>query len=352
MMVIDGSIGEGGGQILRTALGLSIVTGRPFRLVKVRAGRAKPGLLRQHLASVRAAAAIGAARVTGDHLGSTELTFEPTGVVTGEHRVEIGSAGSALLVVQAALPAMLSADRPTTLVVVGGTHNPSAPPAPFVERVFLPCLRLLGADVRFTCVRPGFYPNGGGEVRIDVTPARLTPASWLERGDTTYTATALMSALSRSIGAREVAWLGDRLDIPADRRTVEQVAGPVGPGNAVWVEAAWDGGRALFTGFGERGRSAEDVAKGVFNEVLLWEAARVPVDAHLADQLLVPLALAGGGAFRTTPPTPHCTTNAEIIRRFLPVEIAVETVRAGVVEVRVARCSLPRSIYNVSDTGV
>src|SRR5262245_2007058 len=160
-ITIDGSAGEGGGQILRTALALSLVTARPFRIERIRAGRPKPGLLRQHLTAVQAAAKVGAARISGAEVGSLELTFEPTGLRGGAYDFAVGTAGSATLVLQTLLPALLRAREPSQLTIEGGTHNPYAPPFDFLARTFLPVLRRMGAAIEARLEAPGFYPAGG-----------------------------------------------------------------------------------------------------------------------------------------------------------------------------------------------
>lgn len=171
MIIIDGSIGEGGGQILRTALALSMVTGQPFRIENIRAGREKPGLLRQHLTAVNAAATICTATVDGAAIGSRELTFTPEKAKPGEYTFSIGSAGSTTLVLQTVLPALLTADGPSSLTLEGGTHNPHAPPIDFLERTFLPLINRMGPTVTVTLERAGFYPAGGGRVVVKIQPA-------------------------------------------------------------------------------------------------------------------------------------------------------------------------------------
>ena len=329
MIAIDGSAGEGGGQILRTSLALSAVTGQPFAITGIRAGRAKPGLLRQHLAGVRAAAAIASAQVVGDALGATSLTFVPGARVAGEHRFAVGSAGSANLVLQTVLMPLVLADRPSRLVLSGGTHNPAAPPHGFLDRAFLPILARMGARVRLDLVRWGFYPAGGGEMIATIEPAgALTQPVLDERGPVREirVRAVLAGGLSTAIGDREVAVICAALGVPRAEARVDHVGGP-GPGNAVWAEVICEHATELFTGFGERGVRAEDVAQGVADEALAWLAADVPVGEHLADQLLLPMALAGGGSFRTVAPTQHTRTNAEVIAQFLPIRIAISEER-------------------------
>src|SRR5690242_7527890 len=172
MIIIDGSFGEGGGQILRTSLTLSLVTGKPLRIERIRAGRKSPGLLRQHLAAVNAAARVGYAEVEGASLGARELTFRPQTVAAGHYQFAVGTAGSATLVLQTVLPALLTADAPSTLVLEGGTHNPYAPPFDFLEKTFLPLLNRMGPRVEARLERHGFYPAGGGRFIVEITPAQ------------------------------------------------------------------------------------------------------------------------------------------------------------------------------------
>ena len=185
MIEIDGSLGEGGGQVLRTSLALSMVTGQPVTLTNIRAGRAKPGLMRQHLACVQAATRICSAQNHGAELGSRALRFEPGTVQPGHYRFDVGSAGSCLLVLQTVLPPLLLALQPSQLTLTGGTHNPMAPPFHFIDRSFVPLLRHMGAEVQLTLRRHGFYPAGGGEVEAVIHPSTtgLRPLVLEERGD-------------------------------------------------------------------------------------------------------------------------------------------------------------------------
>jgi RNA 3'-terminal phosphate cyclase (ATP) len=329
---IDGSEGEGGGQVLRTALGLSIVTGRPFRIRTIRARRARPGLLRQHLAAVRIATVLGDAEVDGDVLGSSELSFRPRGFVGGDHHVQVGSAGSAMLVIQTVLPALLRGDTSTRITVEGGTHNPSAPPFDFVERAFLPQLTRMGARLRLTLERAGFYPAGGGRVVVEVDPAPLQALHLVERGPVRLRGRAVVSALPDSVARRELVVLAERLGLSREDLTCDVVRDPVGPGNVVLVEAVGESVTEVFTAFGTRGVRAEAVADAAATEALEWLERGVPVGEHLADQLLVPLALAGG-RFRTGPLSSHALTNLAVIARFVDRAVRVSAGPGGVTDV-------------------
>jgi len=324
MINIDGSYGEGGGQILRTSLGLSLVTGKPFRIERIRAARKTPGLLRQHLTAVNAATAIGQADVTGAILGSRELTFIPGEVVPGEYSFAIGTAGSTALVLQAILPALIVASGPSVLTLQGGTHNPFAPPFDFLQRAFLPLLNRMGPNVKAELERPGFYPAGGGKVRFTITPAnKLKPFDIRERGDIrSRKATALVANLPANIAERELAIIGRKLSWNPECLRQEVTRNSNGPGNVVSIEIDSEHITEVFTAFGERGLPAESVAEKAVKEARRYLASGIPVAEYLADQLLLPMALARGGAFTTSTLSRHALTNIEIIHKFLDIRIS------------------------------
>ena len=337
VIVIDGSHGEGGGQILRSSLALALATGRPFRAEKIRAGRGKPGLLRQHLTAVEAARAISDAEVTGAALGSRELTFTPGRLRPGAYRFAIGSAGSTMLVVQALLPALLVGEGAWSIELEGGTHNPQAPSYEFFTRVLAPLLARLGARVGATLDRPGFYPAGGGRVRVDAEgTGRHGRLDLRERGAVRdRRVTALVSALPRSIGEREIAVACARLDWDPACGRVDSPDHPVGPGNTVSIAVEAEHVTEVFTAHGDKGVPAERVARAAADECADYLARGVPVGEHLADQLLVPMALGGGGVFRTGPLSGHTTTQIDLLHHFLGVEVRRTDVSAGVWELEV-----------------
>ncbi len=330
MLVVDGSMGEGGGQIVRTALTLAMVTGKPVTIENVRAGRAKPGLLRQHLTALRAAQAIANADVTGDELGSRTVTFRPQPIRGGVYRFDVGSAGSAMLVVQTVLPALLFARDASTLEVLGGTHNPLSPPYPFFEATYLPLLRRMGANVTSELVAPGFYPAGGGHVRLAIGPcAQLGELVLLARGEIrARRVRALISRLPAHVAAREIATLVALLGWQDVDARPESVASD-GPGNVLLATIEAEHVTEVFSGFGERGVRAEEVAARVAREVRGWIDADVPVGEHLADQLVLPMALGAGGAFRTVAPSEHLRTHVALLERFLERAILVREETGG-----------------------
>ena len=324
MVTIDGSYGEGGGQILRTSLALSLVTGKPFSIHNIRAGRKKPGLMRQHLTAVNAAAEIGLAAIEGNRIGSQAFTFEPEMIKPGNYHFAIGSAGSCTLVFQTLLPALLMAGEPSQIILEGGTHNPFAPPFDFLEKAFLPVINRMGPQVDAVLEKPGFYPAGGGRFKVSIRPAGLNRIDLLERGNIIHkTARASVANLPVKIANRELKVIREKLEWGRELLKAVNVENSQGPGNILTVEIESDNITEVFTGFGEKGISAEKVAKRAVKSVQEYLAFDVPVGRYLADQLLIPMALAGGGKFRTLSPTKHTTTNAEIIKKFIDVEIAM-----------------------------
>ena len=337
-LVIDGAQGEGGGQILRSALALSLVTGRPFRMQRIRAGRRKPGLLRQHLTAVHAAVAVGGGRATGDELGSGDLRFEPKAIRGGEYHFTIGTAGSTTLVLQAVLPALLAARESSQVTLEGGTHNPFAPPFEFLAATLLPVLRRMGAGVEARLDAPGFYPAGGGRMTVTIQPGSLAPIELLERPvPPRVHARVLLLQLARNIAIRERVVICERLGIDPACCQIEQVRSAQGPGNAVQIVIEGEPVTEIVTAFGDKGVSAETVAATACDEAASLLAAGVPVGGHLADQLLLPMALAGGGVFRTVTPTAHAITNAEVIRQFIDVAVAFTPESGTVTRVEVKR---------------
>jgi len=323
-ITVDGSQGEGGGQILRTALALSLATGRTLRVDNIRAGREKPGLLRQHLTAVNAAVAISKGRSSGAEIGSRHVEFEPGEVRGGDYRFAIGTAGSATLVLQAILPALLVAQQPSTLTLEGGTHNPMAPPFDFLALALLPLLTRMGARVDARLERHGFYPAGGGRFVLTVEPCtRLTPLTLLDRGEVAVHARSLIALLSSQIARKELGLVRQRLGLDRLQVSAETIESSAGPGNALMIELRSDAVTEVVTAFGIKGVQAEEVARLAAEEAAEYLAAGVPVGRHLADQLLVPMALAGGGVFRTLSPSLHTTTTVAVIGQFMSVPIRI-----------------------------
>ena len=325
LLDIDGSFGEGGGQVLRTSLALSLITGQGFHLRHIRAGRPKPGLQPQHLMSVRAAATVGNAATRGVSLGSTDLVFEPGEVRAGTYRFDIGTAGATGLVLHTIyLPLALRGQAASDLTIIGGTHVRTSPAYPFLDRTWRLYLRPMGLEVRLDLERPGFYPRGGGVLLAGIPAVEgLKACSFLER-DEEKTATGVAGVASLDDGiARRMARVA--------RRGLEELGL-----EADIAEERWQGGPgcsiALHLGSftacvaGERGKPAEKVAQEAVEEVAAYLlAAPAAVDLHSGDQILLPQALAPGRSeYTVAQVTRHLTTNAGIIQRFLEREIVIE----------------------------
>lgn len=332
MIELDGSAGEGGGQILRTGLALAMCTGQPLRIHSIRAKRPKPGLMRQHLSCVQAAQAVSGAVVGGAELGSSSLQFEPGPVRAGDYRFAVGTAGSCTLVLQTVMPALMRAGAPSRVELSGGTHNPMAPPFHFIERSFAPLLKRMGVDLALTLRRHGFYPAGGGEAVAMITPLAngLKPFDLLHRGPLREAyAECLAPGLPRGVAARELNALGAAMGWAPEQLRTPAVRQEEGPGNALMATLAYEQATELVTGFGEKGRSAESVAASVAAELRAFQSGTGAVGLHLADQLALPLALAVHDSGRVatysfTGLTEHTRTNFQVIEAFLPVRCKLE----------------------------
>lgn len=331
MIIIDGSEGEGGGQVVRNALALSLVTGQRFRIANIRGGREKPGLMRQHVTAIEAALSIGGAVSEGVSVGSSELTFTPGRVTPGDYRFAVGTAGSTGLVLQTVLMPLLLADAPSRLVLEGGTHNMMAPPFEFIDRVFLPIINRMGPQVSARLTRHGFFPRGGGRIEIDIVPSKLSSLDCLDRGAlNSVSATALFAGLPFDIAERELNAARKLLpEWPEEAFCVRQLPEECGPGNALLLEAAFEHATEIVTGFGKLGISAESLAKTAAQRMAGFLASDAFAGPYLADQLLLPFALAGGGSFTTVKPSQHARTAIDVIERFIGQRWAFEQQASG-----------------------
>lgn len=338
MIKIDGSSGEGGGQVLRSSLSLSMVTGQPFTIENIRAGRKKPGLMRQHITCVRAAAQICGATVTGDEIGSQFVTFEPDKIRTGDYEFQIGTAGSTVLVAQTILPALMLADGPSTVQFKGGTHTKQAPSYDFFTDSFLPQLRKMGVGVEASLIRRGFYPAGGGQWSMTVDPVRvLEPLDLITRGDLkTLKANAIKAQIYKDITGRELKIAMARLGIEPQYAIEIDDRNTDGPGNSFWIAAEHANVTEIFTCHGELGVSAENVAKRACKDADRYlKRSLAAVGPYLADQLLLPMVLAGKGSFTTLRPSLHTTTNIDTIKSFVDIVISLDEMSDGIWQVKV-----------------
>lgn len=326
---IDGSQGEGGGQVLRTALTLSILTQQNIELYNIRAGRNKTGLLRQHLTCVLAAQEICDASIEGVELGSTHICFSPGKIKAGNFNFAIGSAGSTVLVCQTILPVLALAQSSSTVTFEGGTHNGMSPSLSFLEQSFLPILKRMGIDCQIKTTALGFYPAGGGKWQISIQPtAKFTPIQLTDAGAdfankiSNCSLTALVSSLPSSIGQREINTAKKVLNWHDAPSHVQSVITP--PGNSFQLGIDSETHRTVFEVTGEKGLSAQNVAKRAAGRVNVFIQSQAAVEEYLADQLLLPIALAGSGSFTTTKPSLHTITNINVIKHILGKEIQLK----------------------------
>ena len=328
-LTIDGSMGEGGGQVLRTSLALSICLGKPIKICNVRANRKKPGIMRQHLTAVKAAAEICNAESVGSELRSQNIEFVPAKVKGGKYHFSIGTAGSTTLVLQTILLPLLFADRASEVVIDGGTHNPLAPPFDFLQLSYLPLLERMGAKVKVKLVQSGFFPIGEGRIELNIQPVeQLRSISIIERGDLrSREAQILLAQLPHHIGEREAKIVEQRLAWPSESISIIHNDDTPSPGNAISIVINYKNITIVFSSIGQKGIRAETVANRVVDEVQYYLSSDAPVDKHLADQLLLPMALADGGEFITTTPTQHTLTNIAVIEKITDRRFTVEEIK-------------------------
>ena len=326
MIELDGSFGEGGGQLVRTAVALAAIAGVPLRLVNVRAKRDQPGLAPQHLAAVRAVASLCTAECSGLELRSREFTFTPGALRGGEFRFDVGTAGSVPLVLQAVLPVLACAPAHSRVTVVGGTDVRAAPPLDYLRHVLLALLARMGIAVQCAVHRRGYFPRGGGEVEIAVAPARPRALALAGAGGAAAVeGLAHVANLPAHIAERMRAAALERLGALPARIEAAVLAGDdaIGQGGAIVLWAHTDGavlgsGRAA-----ERGVRAETLGVEAGAELAADLAAGAALDRHAADQLLIYLALAGGGHFTTRAISSHVRTAMWLIEQFVPVRFEV-----------------------------
>lgn len=332
MIEIDGSYGEGGGQILRTALSLSCLYKKPFRIVNIRKGRKRPGLMPQHLTSVRAAQLLSSAEVIGDYPGSTELIFSPHSIKGGDFFFDIGTAGSTSLVLQTLIPALVFSEVKNTVVLKGGTHVPYSPSFHYLEKVFIPVLKRLEIDIQFTIESYGFYPKGGGKIRAEIFPAKeIKSLRVMERG--------MMSGLRGysgvgnlplSIAERQRNALIERINsrikdlrCPVDIELLN-VSSP-GQGTFIFLRSESEHSMAGFTSLGERGKRAETVGEEAAIEFLDYYHSGAAFDQHLPDQIALYLSMCNKESeFTTSCITQHLMTNLWAISLFREFHYSIE----------------------------
>ena len=341
MIAIDGSAGEGGGQVVRTAVSLAAVTGREVEITDVRARRERPGLQPQHLAAVRAAAEICDATVVGGHVGSRHVLFEPGAEPkAGDYVFDVRTAGAATLVLQTVVVPLLLARGDSSIEIIGGTHQPMSPAADYVEHVYIPTLRRFGADVEVEYGPAGYYPRGGGRIRAVVARSPLRAVDTRRRGERlALDAHVVTSRLPEHVATRGAATTAE---LVPDATLHVHKPDAFSAGAAVTVVARHAIGLAGFSSIGRPGLPMEQVASDACAEFLAWDATDAACDEHLADQLVLPACLASGTSRWTTPfVTPHLRTVVDVASAFVPLRRAIDGGSVVVEPTRAASDDLP-----------
>ena len=331
MIEIDGTFGEGGGQILRTSLSLSAITGQAVHFVNIRAKRRKPGLMRQHLACVKATTEITSGNVSGAELNSRELTFEPGTIHGGDYRFVVGTAGSITLIAQTVIPVLLRADAPSRVEIEGGTHVDQAPIFEFFDRVYLPALRRMGAEVTAKLERFGFYPAGGGKIVLEIQPIKTwNRFECLQAGNLKHSLlTAVGNGVDGQIMEDELTVCKNKLNGNMEFQCETQSVKSPGPGNVLYAQMDYENITELFSVCGAFNVSRREVGERVAGMLNKYLELNMPVGRFLADQLLLPMAIGAGGKFLTHAPTKHTQTNVEVIQKFLNTDIKLENNKDG-----------------------
>ncbi len=328
MIVIDGAIGEGGGQVLRSALTLSLLTQQAFNIRNIRAGRPKPGLRPQHLEAVRAAVKISQAEVTGAHLSSQGLIFTPNKVRAGEYALEIRTAGSAALLLQTIVIPLCLERSGSKISITGGTHVPWSPCAEYLSWTWAPAIEAMGFQAEINCERAGFFPRGGGRITVAIKGnANPAPIEWIKASEIqSFVIFSAIANLPEHILKRQIrqakARVGD-WEKPLEIRHRRYQA--IDPGTVLLVQPRFEGGLASFFALGKRGLPAERVADHAIDQAFAFLATGGCVDPFLADQILIPLSLASqSSSFTTSSVTGHLLTNAAIVEAFGVAEVRIQ----------------------------
>ena len=336
MLYIDGLQGEGGGQILRTSLSMAMVTGTDIKVENIRAGRAKPGLMRQHLACVKAAQKISNATVSGAEVGSTMIVFKPEAVGAGEYEFSVGTAGSTMLIFQTVLPALALAKSESRITFNGGTHNMMAPSYDFIALAFAPLLKRMGIEIEMSLIRHGFYPQGGGKWQVDIKPTeRIKPLELIETGDLIGKEAVVTNAnIPNHVAIREVKEISKLCGWSVDEVRSENVD-CMGSGNIVSLRLHYQYCSEVIEHVGKIGLSAERVVRNAVKDLRRYQAKAAVIGEHLADQLMLPMAIGNGGTFRTLKPSLHSKTNRDVIHLFTDKRFTFEELAKDLWEVRI-----------------
>ena len=322
---IDGSFGEGGGQILRSSLSLSMLLQQPLVIKNIRTGREKPGLMHQHLTAVNAAAEICGAELKGAEISSLKLEFYPGKVKTGDYKFDIGTAGSTTLVLQTLLPVLIVGEGESNIILGGGTHNQNSPPLDFIEKSFFKQICKMGPEISVKVNAFGFFPIGGGKFSVNIKPVnKLRSIEILSHGENICKkAYSYSSGIDESIGQKEMRIVEEKFGWSKENCISQMVDSP-GPGNVVMLIDENENSTEVFTGFGRKHYPLKKVTIDAIKEYTDYIKCDVPVYKYLADQLIIPMALAGKGSFITSEPSLHTFTNIEVLKKFLGINIMID----------------------------
>ena len=329
MIEIDGSYLEAGGQIIRTAVGLSAVTGKPCRVFNIRSGRPKPGLMAQHLTGIEACAKICDAKLKGAALHSKELEFHPGKIKGGEYKIDIGTAGSIPLVLQTLVIPALHAEKKVVLDLIGGTHVSWSPTIDYFRHVFCDFMKKVGVNVQVDILKYGFYPKGGGQVRVEIQPSEVTPIRLVEREELSRIdvwSVASETLKAKNVADRQVDGVKKLLKLTPESNIHIDYADSLSPGSSVYVHAHYLNCKLGASAIGERSKKAEAVGEEAARELEPQMRTAACVDKHMADQILPYMALAaekGRSEVSVAEITNHCLTNIWVIEKFLPVKFEI-----------------------------
>ncbi len=319
MIKIDGSYGEGGGQILRTAIALSCITGEAVEIYNIRANRPKPGLAMQHLKGIEAAKEITNADVEGLRVGSTRVVFRPRGIRGGDIRIDIGTAGSVTLILQTILLPLLASEKASRVEIRGGTDVKWSPPVDYVKNVTFKALRDMGADVDIEIAVRGYYPKGGGRVRVGVNPSRLKGLSFERLDCDEVRGVSHCQNLPRDVAERQARAARKVLELEGYKADIDlDVSRGPSTGSGITLWCGYKGGSSL----GEKGKRAEKVGEECAHEILFELKSDSAFDRHLADQIMPFAAVASGETIYTTSEiTLHQKSNAYVVNTFLGEDV-------------------------------
>lgn len=327
MIQIDGSFGEGGGQVLRTSLTLSLITGEPFEIFNIRAKRKRPGLQPQHLKCVEAARLISNGATKGEKIGSTHLIFEPGAVRPGEYQFDIGTAGSTTLVLHTVYLPLALSDGPSSLCITGGTHVPWSPCFHYLTHQWLHYIEKIGFHLKLYLDRTGFYPIGDGKIRAEISPTKeLNSLQLKSRGKLKkLSGISAIANLDISIAERQRAQSLKRLERLgySAEIAIEQLESRH-KGTMMLLRAHFEGGSGCFTALGEIKKRAEQVADEAVSELEEYLASEGCLDKYLADQLILPLSIVNGTSeFTVSKVTNHLLTNVTVVQKFVDLQIII-----------------------------